>query len=69
MNDKEILKKAISDFDIIEKAIEDCGVDVPYDTDTSEYGDKIKEVYMRGTQEGVSNITLIMGGDSYSVNT
>ena len=42
---KETITKAISDFDTIEAAIEECGVDVPYDTDTSEYGNKVREVY------------------------
>lgn len=48
---KENINKAISDFDSIETAIEDCGVDVPYDTDTSEYGDKVREVYAKGLSE------------------
>lgn len=42
---EQILNQAISDFDNIEAAIEECGVDVPYGTDTSEYGNKVREVY------------------------
>lgn len=51
---KENIQKAISDFDKIESAIKECGVDVPYDTDTSEYGNKVKEVYAKGASEAKS---------------
>lgn len=44
---QENIKKTIADFDSIETAIEECGVDVPYDTDTSEYGNKVREVYQK----------------------
>lgn len=50
----EVLQQAISDFDTIENAIEECGVDVPYDTDTSEYGNKVKEVYAKGVADSKS---------------
>lgn len=50
----EIIKQAISDFDNIETAIEECGVDVPYDTDTSEYGDKVREVYAKAVSDSKS---------------
>ena len=50
----EILNQAISDFDNIENAIEECGVDVPYDTDTSEYGNKVREVYAKGAMDAKS---------------
>lgn len=46
------ISQAISDFDGIEKAIEAAGVDVPFGTDTSEYGDKITEVYEKGLSDG-----------------
>ena len=41
---EETINQAISDFDDIKAAIEECGVDVPYDTDTSQYGDKILKI-------------------------
>ena len=50
----ELLTQAISDFDNIENAIEECGVDVPYGTDTSEYGNKVREVYAKAVQDGKS---------------
>ena len=40
---EENIKQAIADFDAIEQAITDCGVDVPYGTDTKEYGSLIKK--------------------------
>lgn len=42
MANKKTILQAIADFDSIEKAIEECGVDVPHDTDTSEYGNYIR---------------------------
>lgn len=48
MGSKETLEntvnQAISDFDSIEAAIKEKGVDVPKGTDTSEYGDKIRSI-------------------------
>lgn len=41
---QENVKRAISDFDAIKSAIEDSGVEVPYDTDTSEYGNLIRSI-------------------------
>lgn len=58
---KEILKQAISDFDGIESAIEECGVDVPYDTDTSEYGNKVREVY----ENAVTNSKSVYNADTH----
>ena len=56
---KEAINQAISDFNNIEKAIEAAGVDVPYGTDTSEYGNKISEAcqgnYQKGVQKGVGD--------------
>lgn len=40
---EQILNQAISDFDSIEAAIEESGVDVPYGTDTSEYGNLVRK--------------------------
>lgn len=61
---KEVIDKAISDFDDIEAAIEAAGVDVPVGTDTSEYGNKIAEIhqtsYQDGVTEGEANITNII---------
>lgn len=41
---EENIKQAISDFDDIEAAIEEQGVEVPNGTDTSEYGDLIRSI-------------------------
>lgn len=43
MANKETILQAIADYDDIEAAIEECGVDVPYDTDTKEYGNLIRQ--------------------------
>ena len=51
-NLKDNIKQAISDFDEIEKAIEECGVDVPYGTDTKDYGDKVRQVKQKALEEG-----------------
>lgn len=48
---REIIRQAISDFNGIENAIEECGVDVPYDTDTSEYGNLIRQLHANDTTE------------------
>lgn len=58
---EQILNQAISDFDKIEDALKDSGVDVPYDTDTSEYGNLVrKAVALAG---GGSNLV----GDNASI--
>lgn len=54
-NLKDNIKQAISDFDEIEKAIEECGVDVPYGTDTKDYGDKIREIKGKAATKEWSN--------------
>lgn len=41
---QENIEQVISDFDDIEHAIEEKGVDVPYGTDTSEYGNLIRSI-------------------------
>lgn len=54
-NLKKNILQAISDFDEIESAIESYGIDVPYDTDTKEYGDLIRSVYEKGSASAVFN--------------
>ena len=61
---KENIQQAIADFDSIEKAIEECGVDVPYDTNTSEYGDKVREVYARALSQG-GGVPLVVNADTH----
>ncbi len=46
---EEIINQAISDFDDIEAAIEEMGVDVPEGTDTSEYANLIRSIAVGGT--------------------
>ena len=41
---EEVINQAISDFDDIEAAIKEQGVEVPEGTDTSEYGKKIRSI-------------------------
>lgn len=50
---KSNVKQAIADFDDIEKAIEESGIDVPYDTDTSEYGNLVRQAV--ANSKGVFN--------------
>lgn len=50
---KENIQQAIADFNEIEAAIEESGVDVPYDTNTSEYGNLIRQAV--STSSGVLN--------------
>lgn len=50
---KQNITQAIADFDGIKDAIEESGVPVPYDTDTSEYGDLIRKAVASG--KGVIN--------------
>lgn len=47
-NTADVINQAIADFDTIKEAIEQSGVEVPYDTDTSEYGNKIREIAANG---------------------
>ena len=55
---QENIAQAISDFDNIKAAIIDNGVEVPYGTDTKEYGNLIKQAceaqYGEGYNAGVS---------------
>lgn len=44
----EVIEQAISDFDGIKSAIEEAGVAVPYDTNTSTYGDLIRRIGENG---------------------
>ena len=50
---KENIAQAISDFDSIKAAIEESGVSVPYDTNTSEYGNLVREAV--SNSKGVFN--------------
>lgn len=54
---KNNIYQAISDFNDIEAAIEESGVDVPYDTDTSEYGDLVRQA--------VSNAKGVYNADTH----
>ena len=45
---KENIQQAISDFNDIEAAIEESGIDVPYDTNTSEYGNLVRQAVSAG---------------------
>ena len=62
---QENIKQAIADFDSIENAIEECGVDVPYGTDTSEYGTLVKEVYAKGISEGTGEPLVVNANTHY----
>lgn len=52
---EEVINQAIADFDNIEAAIKECGIDVPDGTDTSEYGNLIKKVSNADMSEYVKN--------------
>ena len=41
---KANIRQAISDFDDIKAALEENGVPVPYDTNTSEYGNLVRKL-------------------------
>lgn len=56
--DKENVLQAISDFDDIESAVEELGVDIPKGTDTSEYGDIIRS--------NLAKAGTGLGGDYYT---
>lgn len=58
------IEQAISDFNDIEIAIEECGIDVPYDEDTCTYGDKIRAIYAKGKEEG-SNAPLVYNAETH----
>lgn len=51
-NLEQTINQAIADFDAIETAIEENGVDVPKGTDTSEYGNLINEAVSKKYNEG-----------------
>lgn len=40
---EQIINQAISDFDDVKAALEENGIDVPYDTDTSTYGNMVRK--------------------------
>lgn len=48
---EENINQAIADFDDIEAAIKEQGVDVPAGTDTSEYGNKIRQISGGGASD------------------
>lgn len=48
----ELITRAIADFDNVQEAIEESGVPVPYDTDTSEYGNLVREAVEKNKQSG-----------------
>lgn len=52
---EENIKRAMSDFDAIQAAIEEKGIAVPEGTDTSEYGDKIRQIQGSGTVDQTYN--------------
>lgn len=54
-NAEKVIEQAISDFDDIEAAIEESGIDVPYDTDTSEYGNLIRSIPKGGAVDQTYN--------------
>lgn len=62
---QENVEKAIADFDTIQAAIIESGVDVPYGTDTSAYGELVRQVaeqdgaYDRGYNAGYADATKI----------
>lgn len=59
---EENINKVIKDFNNIETAIEESGVEVPYGTNTSEYGNLIKKVYSSAAD--ITNIKIINGGNA-----
>lgn len=59
-----VVNQAISDFDNIEAAIKEMGVDVPIGTDTSEYGDKIRSIERKAGQDGFSPIATVTPTDN-----
>ena len=61
---KENIKQAIADFDAIKAAIEENGVEVPYDTNTSEYGDLVRQAVALNKVD-MSKIEIINGGDAF----
>lgn len=50
---KENIAQAIADFDDVKAALEESGVEVPYDTNTSEYGNLVRRAV--STSKGVYN--------------
>lgn len=62
---EENINQAISDLDKIKAAIEEKGVAVPYDTDTSEYGKLIKDIpsYDTGHAKGLTDFQNMLSRD------
>ncbi len=67
---EEIINQAISDFDDIEAAILEQGVEVPYGTDTSEYGNLIRSIsggscpikYVESTKDNIVSLFNLESG-------
>ena len=51
-NLQDNISQAIADFDDVEAALEENGIDVPYDTDTKEYGNMVRRLYSKGVADG-----------------
>jgi hypothetical protein len=64
---EQVINRAIKDFDNIEKAINEQGVEVPDGTDTSEYGNKVKEVFDKGYSKGCTDGESVGYGNGYNV--
>ena len=63
----EVLQQAIADFDDIESAIEECGVDIPYDTDTKEYGNLIRQAVALASSNAAVDTTNFATKDELSL--
>ena len=62
-----IVDQAIADFDNIEEAIEEKGVEVPYDTDTKQYGKLIRGIPASEGGDGFSPIAIVTQTDEGAV--
>lgn len=60
---KENIKQAIADFDDVKSAIEESGVEVPYDTNTSEYGNLVRKAVAKSSNGG----SYVVDGKSITV--
>ena len=64
-----VVTRAIEDFDNIEAAIEEMGVDVPAGTDTSEYGGLIRSI---GTPVNITvsdSAVMSVSGETLIIST
>lgn len=60
------VEQAIADFDLLQTTIENCGVDVPNGTQTSEYATKVEAVYEAGQQFGAGYVRGYDDGTQYA---